>query len=55
MRLLVKLSIPLALALSGCVVVPVGPPRAYVRGPGVAILAPAPFVVVHPYYRRRWW
>ena len=32
-------------ALAGCVVAPVGPPRAYV-------VAPAPVVVVHPHYYR---
>jgi hypothetical protein len=54
MNRLIKLLIPLSLAaLAGCVVVPVGP-RGYVRGPHVAIVAPAPVVVVHPYYRYRW-
>jgi hypothetical protein len=60
MRALVKLLIVLgpAAALSGCVVAPVGPPRAYV---GVGIVAPAPVVVVRggyyypgPYYYRHW-
>jgi branched-subunit amino acid ABC-type transport system permease component len=42
----------LAAALSGCVVAPVGPPRAYV---GAAVVAPAPVVVVHGgYYWHRW-
>jgi hypothetical protein len=42
MRAIVKLLIALAFgaALSGCVVAPVGPPRAYV-------VAPAPVVVYH--------
>jgi hypothetical protein len=46
MHTFVKLLIGLALgaALAGCVVVPAGPPRAYV-GVGVA----APVVVVRPY------
>ncbi|MGB6605582.1 MAG: hypothetical protein WA747_16325 [Steroidobacteraceae bacterium] len=49
MRNIVKLLIALgfAVALSGCVVVPVGP-RPYV---GVGVVAPAPVVVVHGYYR----
>jgi hypothetical protein len=34
-------------ALSGCVVVPA---RGYVVGPRVAIVAPAPYVAVRPYY-----
>jgi len=39
-------------ALSGCVIAPVGPPRAYV---GAAVDAPAPVVVVHGgYYWHRW-
>jgi len=39
-------------ALSGCVVAPVGPPRAYV---GVGVVAPAPVVVVNGgYYWHRW-
>lgn len=39
-------------ALSGCVVAPLGPPRAYV---GAAVVAPVPVVVVHEgYYWRRW-
>ncbi len=48
MRTIVKLLMALscAAALSGCVVAPVGPPRAYV---GVGVVAPAPVVVV-----RRW-
>jgi hypothetical protein len=48
MRTIVKLLIALTFAtmLSGCVVAPVGPPRAYV---GVGVVAPAPVVVY-----RRW-
>jgi hypothetical protein len=37
-------------ALSGCVVVPYGAPRAYVAAPRVAIVAPAPYIAVRPYY-----
>jgi hypothetical protein len=50
MRSIVKLLIGLAVGavLAGCVVAPVGPPRAYV---GVGVVAPAPVVVVHGYYR----
>jgi hypothetical protein len=51
---IVKLLIALGLgaALSGCVVAPVGPPRAYV---GVGVVAPAPVVVVNGgYYWHRW-
>ncbi|HEV3285394.1 MAG TPA: hypothetical protein VK650_00885 [Steroidobacteraceae bacterium] len=46
MRAIVKLLIALAFgaALTGCVVAPVGPPRAYV---GVGVVAPAPVVVYH--------
>lgn len=46
MRAIVKLLIALAFgaALTGCVVAPIGPPRAYV---GVAVVAPAPVVVYH--------
>jgi hypothetical protein len=54
MRGIVKLLIALGLgaALSGCVVAPVGPPRAYV---GVGVVAPAPVVVVREgYYWHRW-
>lgn len=40
-----------AAALSGCVVAPLGPPRAYV---GAAVVAPAPVVVVHGAYWQRW-
>ena len=51
---IVKLLIALGIGagLSGCVVAPVGPPRAYV---GVGVVAPAPVVVVHEgYYWHRW-
>jgi hypothetical protein len=46
MRAIVKLLSALAFgaALTGCVVAPVGPPRAYV---GVGVVAPAPVVVYH--------
>lgn len=48
MRSIVKLLIALgaAVALSGCVVVPVGRPHAY-----VGAYVPAPVVVVHGYWR----
>ncbi len=51
MRNIVKLLIALgfAVALSGCVVAPVGPPRPYVA---MGVIAPAPVVVVHGYYGR---
>jgi hypothetical protein len=50
MRSIVKLMIALGVGalLAGCVVAPVGPPRAYV---GVGVIAPAPVVVVHGYWR----
>jgi hypothetical protein len=54
MQRIVKWVIALAFvtALSGCVVAPVGPRRAYV---GAAVVAPAPVVVVHGgYYWHRW-
>jgi hypothetical protein len=53
MRSIVKLMIAVGLGavLSGCVLVPVGPPRAYV---GVGVVAPAPVVVVHGYYGGYW-
>jgi len=52
MRNFVKLMIALGLGavLSGCVVAPVGPPRAYV---GVGVVAP-PVVVVRGYYGGYW-
>jgi branched-subunit amino acid ABC-type transport system permease component len=53
MRAIVKLLIAVgfATALAGCVVAPVGPPRAYV---GAAVVAPAPVVVVGGGYWHRW-
>jgi hypothetical protein len=54
MRSIVKLLVVVGLgaSLSGCVVAPVGPRRAYV---GVGVVAPAPVVVVHGgYYYRHW-
>ena len=49
MRSIVKFLIALgiAAALSGCVVAPVGPPRAYVAA---AVVTPAPVVVVRGGY-----
>ncbi len=49
MRTILKLLMALGLgaALTGCVVVPLGPPRPYV---GAAVLVPAPVVVVHGGY-----
>ena len=55
MRIMFKILTPVAISLlSGCVVVPFGGPRAYVAAPRLAIVAPAPVVVVRPYYRYRW-
>ena len=53
MRSIVRLMIALAAGavLAGCVVAPVGPPRAYV---GVGVVAPAPVVVVGGYYHGYW-
>jgi hypothetical protein len=53
MRAIVKwlIASALAAALFGCVVAPVGPPRAYVRA---AVVAPAPVVVVGGGYWHRW-
>jgi hypothetical protein len=54
MRGIVKLLIALGVGavLSGCVVAPVGPPRAYV---GAGVVVPAPVVVVNGgYYWHRW-
>ena len=49
-KLLVALGI--GVALSGCVVAPVGPPRAYVAE---GVVAPAPVVDVNGgYYWHRW-
>jgi hypothetical protein len=36
------------LGVAGCVVAPYGPPRPYWYGPRVAVVAPAPVVVVRP-------
>jgi len=49
MHRLLKILIPLSiLAMSGCVVAPYGYHRGY-YGPRVAVVAPAPVVVVRPY------
>jgi hypothetical protein len=49
MRKLVMLLIPIGIiAMSGCVVAPYGYHRGY-YGPRVAVIAPAPVVVVRPY------
>jgi hypothetical protein len=49
MRKLFKLLIPISIiAMSGCVVAPYGYHRGYYR-PRVAVVAPAPVVVVRPY------
>jgi hypothetical protein len=49
MRNLFKLLIPISIiAMSGCVVAPYGYHRGY-YGPRVAIVAPAPVLVVRPY------
>jgi hypothetical protein len=49
MRRLFKLLIPISIiAMSGCVVAPYGYHRGY-YGPGVAVVAPAPVVVVRPF------
>ncbi len=50
MRFVTKLLIPLGImtACAGCVVAPVGWHRGY-YGPRVAVIAPAPVVVVRPY------
>jgi hypothetical protein len=51
MSRLFKLLIPISfIAMSGCVVAPYGYHRGY-YGPRVAVVAPAPVVVVRPYYR----
>jgi hypothetical protein len=50
MRRLVKLLIPIGIiALSGCVVAPYGYYHRGYYGPRVAVVAPAPIVVVRPY------
>jgi hypothetical protein len=49
MRMLFKLLIPISIiAMSGCVVAPYGYQRGY-YGPRVAVVAPAPVVVVRPF------
>jgi hypothetical protein len=49
MRRLFKLLIPISIiAMSGCVVAPYGYQRGY-YGPRVAVVAPAPVVVVRPF------
>ena len=49
MKTLVKLLIPMSLlVMAGCVVAPYGYHRGYYR-PHVAVIAPAPIVVVRPY------
>lgn len=49
MRRFFMLLIPMSLiAMSGCVVAPYGYHRGY-YGPRVAVVAPAPVVVVRPY------
>ena len=53
MKRLFKILIPLGLVLTaGCVVAPLGPRGYY--GPRVAVVAPAPVVVVRPYHYG-WW
>jgi len=50
MKTLFKLLIPVSLiAMTGCVVAPYGYHRGY-YGPRVAVVAPAPVVVVRPYH-----
>ena len=46
-KILISLSI-MAITMTGCVVVPAGYHRGY-YGPRVAVVAPAPVVVVRPY------
>jgi hypothetical protein len=49
MKILFKLLIPMSLiAMTGCVVAPYGYHRGYL-GPHVAVVAPAPVIVVRPY------
>ena len=57
MKTMLKLLVPIGFAaLAGCVVAPVGPPRAYYHpyyhpyyyGPRVIVAAPAPVLVVRP-------
>ncbi len=50
MKTLFKLLIPISIvALTGCVVAPYGYHRGYYAGPRVAVVAPAPVVVLRPY------
>jgi hypothetical protein len=50
MRRLVKLLIPISIiAMSGCVVAPYGYYHRGYYGPRVAVVAPAPVVVVRPF------
>ena len=52
MRRLIKALIPLSLitaAMTGCVVAPAGYYRQGYYGPRVAVIAPAPVVVIRPY------
>ncbi len=49
MRKVFMLLIPIGIiSMSGCVVAPYGYHRGYYHGPRVAIVAPAPLVVVRP-------
>ncbi|HWJ36995.1 MAG TPA: hypothetical protein VNR70_17140 [Steroidobacteraceae bacterium] len=49
MKAIYKLLIPMSfVVMSGCVVAPYGYHRGY-YGPRVAVVAPAPIVVVRPY------
>ncbi len=51
MNTIIKLMVPVGLALlAGCVIAPVGPRHPYYGyyGPRVAVVAPAPVVVVRP-------
>ena len=49
MKRLFMLLIPLSfLGMAGCVVAPYGYHRGYYYGPRVAVVAPAPVVVVRP-------
>ncbi len=51
-RILILLGLTACAALAGCAVVPAGPPaRAYVAVPRVAVVVPAPVVVVRPFVR----
>jgi hypothetical protein len=48
MKRILMLLIPLTFIASGCVVAPYGYHRGYYYGPRVAVVAPAPVVVVRP-------